>query len=468
MSEKDKTLIFVILAIVAVFGCMVMSCCAAGFYMISQINRDTIKDILDETETAPNFGSDNGNSGQLYTNNNSDDEVNDSNGLSNVEVSVMQETERVRGLSSETELSLVYQTEEELREYLTEQYQEISDEEFASDLSFYTILGFTPKEFDLRQFYIDLYTEQIAGFFDPEENQMYLVEDASAYENAQTLAHEYTHFLQYNNPLFGSKMQSYDDDYCEDHGEACVVIEALSEGDATLTENLTNVDSIIGKNNINSGEYSPSNVFDNAPKFFTESLLFPYYYGYDFVSYYYLKGGFDAVNDLFINLPQSIEQIMHPEKYLKDEPVTVTLEPFRSIIDKEFEIVHEDVMNEADIYMVLTCGYQEDWQLSERQGAIGADGWGGGSFLFAEKDDKPLLFTKVVWDDQKEAEDAETVFALYLDKRFGDPVEKNVWVGEDNSRVYLIRQEDMLYWMILPDNFDSDSFVNLIRNGRIL
>ena len=116
--------------------------------------------------------------------------------------------------------------------------------------------------------------------------------------------------------------------------------------------------------------------------------------------------------------------------------------------------------------MTLSCGYDEAWQLSDRQASVGADGWGGGAFLFAEKDDQPLFFSKIVWDDENEAKEAETT--IYLDKRFGESDDNKIWKTQDQSTSYLIRQNDVLYWMILPDNFDAENMLNLLENGSAL
>ena len=118
--------------------------------------------------------------------------------------------------------------------------------------------------------------------------------------------------------------------------------------------------------------------------------------------------------------------------------------------------------------MLLSAGYDEKWQLSEQQASVAAEGWGGGSYINAKKDDKPLFFSKIVWDTEQDAEEAETVFTLYSDRRFGPSVSTGFWKTEDSSSVYLIRQNDVLYWMILPDNFDAESFIGLIQNGSIL
>ena len=467
MSEKDKTLLIVILAAAALCGCFVISCCAASFYFLSHADKNTVQELLNNgsienhTEDPANRAPVENESDTFLSGNNSDD-------LSAAEQLIIEETEKVRGLSSSEKLVPTYQSEDELREYLINQLEEVSDEELADELLLYNVLGFAPKDFDLRQFYIDMYTEQIAGFYDPEENQMYLIKDGSPYDNAHTLSHEYTHFLQFNHPEFSETLQ-YDDDFCESHGETCLVIDALIEGDATLTDGLIDADSIIGKyRDYSNTPSSSNNVYESAPKFFRDSLMFPYVYGYDFVAYHYLKGGFDAVNDLYVNLPQSIEQIMHPGKYLKDAPVDVTTEPFRTKIAEEFEIIREDVFNESDIKMLFSAGYDENWQLSDQQASVAAEGWGGGSFIIAKKDDKPLFFCKIVWDTDQDAEEAETVFTLYSDRRFGQSESTGFWKTEDLSSVYLVRQNDVLYWMILPDNFEAESFIGLIQNGSIL
>ena len=159
---------------------------------------------------------------------------------------------------------------------------------------------------------------------------------------------------------------------------------------------------------------------------------------------------------------------MHPEKYLTDSPVNVTLEPVRSMIVSDFESVKEDVLDEADIMDLLGSGYNADWQLSERQAAAGADGWGGGSYIFARKDGKLLFFTKVIWDSEDEAKEAETTFRMYSDKRFGNQTDGSAWQTADGSAVYLIRQGDVLYWMILPDNFEAETLVETILHGSAL
>ena len=60
--------------------------------------------------------------------------------------------------------------------------------------------GLINPDFDLQNLYIDLYSEQIAGFFDIEENEMVVVQgEGFGGVERFVYAHEYTHVLQDQN-----------------------------------------------------------------------------------------------------------------------------------------------------------------------------------------------------------------------------------------------------------------------------
>ncbi len=70
-------------------------------------------------------------------------------------------------------------------------------EEEASRCSCFGDSRTSPPDFDLKQWYTDLYSEQIAGYYDDEIKTMFVVQDTGfgGYEKL-TYAHEYTHVLQ--------------------------------------------------------------------------------------------------------------------------------------------------------------------------------------------------------------------------------------------------------------------------------
>ena len=80
----------------------------------------------------------------------------------------------MRGLSPTKEVIPLFMTREELSDSLVEELDEdIEDILKAQDV--YKILGLIPQNADLRQLLLDLYTEQVAGFYDSETEELYLI-----------------------------------------------------------------------------------------------------------------------------------------------------------------------------------------------------------------------------------------------------------------------------------------------------
>lgn len=474
-KEKNTTLIIVIIAIILMIGCVLSICCAAGVFFLLRDDSSSLVNNLVEKEdafiekidpSATDNPSEPSEPAETETVAPSDENT---DSLTAGQLKIIERCEKIRGLSSSEKMAPIYQTQDELRAYLTDElYAGVTEDEFNDEHDLYTILGFTPEDFDLEQFYLDLYTEQIAGFYDQDTNKMYLIKGGSEIENSLTLAHEYTHFLQFNTPEF-AKTLKYDDSYCDEEGEMCVILEAITEGDATLTEYLLQAEKDLNLNqNDTSNETEDSSIFDSAPKFFQDSMLFPYQYGFDFVSNQYMKGGFKSVNQLYLDPPASVEQIIHPEKYQKDEPTDVNIEPFVNLIGQNSELGYGNVLNEADLTWLFGSAYKEEWRLSEQQASSAAAGWDGGSFQFARCDGKSLFFSKTVWDTKKDAQEAYQAYSQYSKLRFGDPQEGGYWVDEDGFRVDLIQQDDIVFWMITPDTFDAQPLLDLINGGSAL
>ena len=157
MSEKDKTIIIVILAFILMSGCLLASCCAGSLFFLSRSDRNMIMEFLNDSETE----TENKKEEKASIDDNDDFFQNSEQetGLSQAEKAIIEATEKTRGLSAETKFAPVYQTEDELREYMIKQLEDVSDEDMRNELELYNILGFAPGDFDLHQFYVDMYTE---------------------------------------------------------------------------------------------------------------------------------------------------------------------------------------------------------------------------------------------------------------------------------------------------------------------
>ncbi len=232
---------------------------------------------------------------------------------------IQQQVSEIRGLQPDKPIIRALLTQDELQEKVeNEFFKDYTAEDAQEDALILSTLGLLPKDFDLIGLYKQLYAEQIAGYYDSETKEMYVVQgDEFAGIERMTYAHEFTHILQ---------DQAYDlenglkinDDYCEIETEYCSAVTALVEGDATYTEQdwmLSNANSQDRQDIQNFyGTYS-SPVFDSAPMYLQKDFLFPYQYGLEFVYSLTDRGGYDLVNQTYKNPPVTTEQILHPDKY---------------------------------------------------------------------------------------------------------------------------------------------------------
>jgi hypothetical protein len=78
-----------------------------------------------------------------------------------------------------------------------------------------------------------------------------------------------------------------------------------------------------------------SDEHDKAPRALRETLLFPYQNGLIWTRRVYGEGGWAGVSKAFTELPQSTEQILHPDKYFAHEaPVKVTLPDLTPLLNR--------------------------------------------------------------------------------------------------------------------------------------
>src|SRR5437660_3973861 len=240
-------------------------------------------------------------------------------------VDVLKETSEIRQLSILRPVESSTQSRAEIERTLIKNLDEdmTAAQAHASEVTLRK-LGLAPAEFQYRALMIRLLTEQVAGYYDPKTQQFHLADWIDLDGQKPIMAHELTHALQdqHFNLLRFEHWPKGDSD-------AELAAHALIEGDAMLV-----MLQYVANNPLRALAFLkslgatglPSEELDKAPRALRETLLFPYQDGQKWVSGLYRQGGWDRVSKAFTELPQSTEQIMHPEKYFAHEaPVKVTL-----------------------------------------------------------------------------------------------------------------------------------------------
>ena len=198
-------------------------------------------------------------------------------------------------------------------------------------------LGLVPEGFALRSFLLGLMAEQVQGAYDPKVGWFFvvlqeknwlsrLVRSGGPDEGELVALHELDHALE---------DQHFDLEALQEalarprNTDREMGLQALVEGDATLVmmqhslvlqggdpEQVASVGWISGL----VGGLPGMGEFGRAPLYFQRSLLLPYCGGMDLVNLVRQQGGWAAVNRMYQDPPQSTEQVLHPEKYLRRDP----------------------------------------------------------------------------------------------------------------------------------------------------
>ncbi len=327
--------------------------------------------------------------------------------------------------------------------------------------------GLAPAGFAYRSFLIKLLTEQVAGYYDPKAQQFYLADWIEVDGQKPVMAHELTHALQdqhFNLKRF-EKWPKGDSD-------AELAAHALIEGDATLamTVYLTK-HPMVALAFLKSSQETSAVQFKQAPRALQLSLLFPYTEGSQWAEQVYHRGGWEMVSNAFTKLPQSTEQILHPEKYFTYEaPVKLRLPNFTAALGPGWKRIDSDVNGEWGYYLVL-----DEYLNNSNESRKAAAGWGGDRFAIYEgaRPTDVFLAQTTAWDT---AEDANEFYEAYLKRsqaRFntastasasgstnGD--QRNDWKGPSGRGVIEVRGSRVVIIEGVPAKANVDRMLRMI------
>jgi len=378
-----------------------------------------------------------------------------------------------RGLEASGVFTRVLFTRDQLSQRVLNDFlDDYTAEEASEDTIVLEAFGLLNSDFDMYNFYLDLLSEQVAGFYDNETKEMVVVQD-TAFGGSErlTYSHEYTHALQDQNFDIKNGLKYYKE-ICEENSERCAAIQALLEGDATLSElnwyqnHATTEDQSDILSFLDSYE---SPVFDSSPDFIAQDFLFPYEFGYEFVHYIYNRGGWSAVDQVYENLPVSTEQILHPERYPDDRPKTVPLPDLRTSLGDDWVLIDQGEMGEWFTYLILAHGLDPDSRLKENTAYDAAEGWGGDKYtVFYNPDNgKTVMVLRTLWDTPSEADEFTDAFITYARDRFGRPVENKPnfisWNG--NTEIHQLHFNGAYTtWILAPNETMAASIWEAILN----
>jgi hypothetical protein len=350
---------------------------------------------------------------------------------------------------------------EQMKAMLLKEFDEdMTPEEFHANEAAFKAFGLIPRSLDLKEVMIQVYSEEIAAFYDPKTKTMHLIEEPAAKtkkpptflerlfgktggfdkdENKTVIAHELTHALadQHYDLDALHKDAKHDDD-------RALAVSALIEGEATLAMMGAGMDDWDGSRIVK----MPSADLDRglsfiapfmtmlgggkslreAPPIIAESMTFPYLRGMVFCARLTNGGGWKAVDEAYRNPPVSTEQIIHPEKFKEkpDLPIIVDLGELKP--GAPWKELGRNVLGELQMSVMLG-----------RQGARAAAGWDGDRYAVFETPDKKLgLVWYSTWDSSDDAREFAEAYVRYQTRRMGkdgyqpEKIPDALWRCSDN------------------------------------
>ena len=342
---------------------------------------------------------------------------------------VAEETATLRELPIDAEIVEVFLSREGLAERLPRDMEEdYPAAEAEADARAWAAFGLIPPGTDLRQLYTDLLAEQVAGFYDPETNEMFVIGGEFGALEEFTYSHEVVHALQDQHLGLDELIDADPAEVSDDEGLATT---SLFEGDATVASleyvlaNPALAARIAGSALVDQPD---TPVLNASPPVLALWLMFPYLGGQPFVEAIRAEGGWAAVDAAYADPPVSSEQILHPEKYLgeRDDPAPVALLDLAPTLGTGWEIVDENNLGEFQVAIML-ANLQPGQGLNAMTGSIAlpdaasaaAAGWDGDWYQLWGNGDREVLAWRSVWDGEEDAVAFTDALRAYDEGRFG-------------------------------------------------
>ncbi len=348
---------------------------------------------------------------------------------------IVREVARQRNLPLKGELPVELVDRNALRTELLAQFEaEVEPEKLEAQELLFKKLGLMPGDLSLRALMLDMLTEQIAGYYDPELKRMRLVDGNSPSSGAMAalevflqrdlageflLAHELTHALGDQHFDLKTYLEAV-----EENADALMARKAFVEGDAMLV----GVNYVL-RRPMRKAAFRPSTgpeeemmeSWNKVPEAVRRVLLFSYIDGLRFAGFVFNQGGTDALDQVYTKPPASSEQVLHPEKYWAGEDQPVAVQLAGDIPEMAgLKLVEEDTMGEVGVQALLLA------PVGKLAADMAAAGWGGDRYRLYRREgsaDDLGLFWSTVWDSRADRAEFHDTVRMALVRRYGEPVE---------------------------------------------
>ncbi len=341
--------------------------------------------------------------------------------------------------------------------------------QFLAEEQILKLMGLINPDVDYEKAIKNVLSREVAGYYNPKNNTMYIADWLPLSQQEIVLAHELFHAVQRQNYPAMEKMMDSDNS----NSDSKLAISSILEGEATAImldyEGVIKRKSDMSFDKIPALEFffnmsmamNPSQSFkkySKYPQIMMGMMIFPYIKGLVFLKYFKQHGGWKAIDNIYKRLPVSTEQILHVDKYLKNEkPLNITLENKEHIL-KNCEYIEHSMFGEAFLYEIFMNDMNNKTNIED------AEGWNGDKiFVYKCKNQYSAIFISQ-WDTKKDAREFLKAIKYFLKDSFNGKLIKN------KKTNFKIKKSKNQYYTGKINNKKVTIFLNfskeLIKNSK--
>jgi hypothetical protein len=344
---------------------------------------------------------------------------------------LMKDVEEMRGLTFKESFARRLIAPSEIPAMLRAKLdEELPPEKLAKMNKLYSRLGLIPPGVDLVGVVTSLLEAGAAGFYDPEAKTLHLVRGFSPSGARPVLFHELVHALE--DQHYGLLALQHP---LKDHGDRAAAMMGVVEGSAQGLMNRwlaahPDVAKAYREEEMKKGLASAQTLLSVPAVIVAGMAVYPYGNGPVFVN---AVTGNDPkkAGDLFAKMPQSTEQVLHPDKYAKnpDPPQEVRVAPLSGVVPAGWAADFSDTIGEMQVGLLLNelAGGPPAMKLVrvinpftqvlsfQGEAATASAGWDGDRIVsWFSKDGQVAFVWASVWDSERDATEFADVYRAGL------------------------------------------------------
>ena len=297
-----------------------------------------------------------------------------------------------------------------------------------------------PDDFDLVSYTESLTEQEVLGAYNPDTLAVV------AYNPALGELPAFNRWLTAHAALHDLQLEEFDLDQIDIPSlltDNRIALRAMTEGEANFVqysylqdgEAFTPEEQVSVTDTLNQQALS---LFNDAPPFLRAQFEFAYRSGFQFIQFLFDEGGFELVNNIWSNRPQSSEQILHPERYLAgDAPESVSVPSLTDVLDGDWQLIRQDTLGEFYLRQHLSL------HLPPEEVEPAAGGWGGDQYIvyWNAANDQLVMALRLAWDEPTDAAEFTTAYTNYLRRLYTTESQLQedggqCWQGDDVTCFY--------------------------------